>query len=216
VLIVDDHTIVRKGLRMFLELQSGIKVIGEAGDGHQAVELAGRLTPDVILMDLVMPQMDGIKAIAEIKQRWPDIEIIALTSFLEDERVLGALKAGAIGYLLKDAEENVLIEAIQAAHRGEVRLHPKVAKRLMKKAVGESGQEMSVEALTEREREVLGLLARGLSNRAIARALGLTEGTVKIHVSNILSKLNVRSRTQAAIYALRNGMVSIQEDEPEG
>ena len=199
-----------------MELQSGIKVIGEAGDGHQAVELAGRLTPDVILMDLVMPQMDGIKAIAEIKQRWPDIEIIALTSFLEDERVLGALKAGAIGYLLKDAEENVLIEAIQAAHRGEVRLHPKVAKRLMKKAVGESGQEMSVEALTEREREVLYLLARGLSNRAIARALGLTEGTVKIHVSNILSKLNVRSRTQAAIYALRNGMVSIQEDEPEG
>jgi len=166
-------------------------------------------------MDLVMPQMDGIKAIAEIKQRWPDIEIVALTSFLEDERVIGTLKAGAIGYLLKDAGENVLIEAIQAAHRGEVRLHPKVAKRLMKKAVGESEQQVSVEALTEREREVLGLIARGLSNRAIARALGLTEGTVKIYVSNILNKLNVRSRTQAAIYALRNGMVSIQEDEME-
>jgi two-component system, NarL family, response regulator LiaR len=210
VLIVDDHAVVRQGLRMFLTLDSELEVIGEAVDGKQAVQLAGELNPDVILMDLLMPVMGGIEAIGLIRQAHPDIEIIALTSVLEDSSVIGAVRAGAIGYLLKDTQSDELIRAIKAASQGQVQLSPKAAARLMR----EVRAPQSPESLTERETEVLRLLAQGHSNKEIAQQLTIGEKTVKTHVSNILSKLNVASRTQAALYAVRIGLVEAV-GEPE-
>lgn len=207
VLLVDDHHVVRQGLVMFLGLDSELQVVGEAADGAQAVQLADQVKPDVILMDLLMPVMDGLTAIQKIKQAHPEIEIIALTSVLEDDKVYKAVHAGAMGYLLKDTRADELAKAIKAASRGEVQLHPEAAKRLIR----EVRMPESPEKLTERETEVLRLIAKGLSNKDIAMQLVVSEKTVKTHVSNVLAKLHLPSRTQAALYALREGLVSLDE-----
>ncbi len=204
ILIADDHSVVRQGLRMFLGLDSELEVVGEAKDGAEALRLARQLRPDVVLMDLLMPVMDGIAATAAIRQELPDTEVIALTSVLEDASVVGAVRAGAIGYLLKDTQADALCEAIKAAAAGQVQLTPKAAARLMQAI---SAPE-SPEDLTEREIEVLRQLAGGQSNKQIARSLHISEKTVKTHVSNILSKLGVQSRTQATLYAIRTGLAS--------
>ncbi len=203
VLIADDHGVVRQGLRMYLALDTEIEIIGEACTGIQALELAHELQPDVVLMDLLMPEMDGITATERMRQELPDTEVIALTSVLEDSSVVGAIRAGAIGYLLKDTEADALVHAIKAAAEGQVQLSPKAAARLMR----EVRTPDSPEELTEREVDVLRLLAQGQSNKEIARSLNIGEKTVKTHVSNILGKLNVASRTQAALHAVRIGLV---------
>jgi NarL family two-component system response regulator LiaR len=209
ILIVDDHSVVRQGLRMFLSLDPELEVIDEAVDGAEAVKKAKESKPDVVLMDLLMPVMDGITAIGIIRRELPDTEVIALTSVLEDSSVIGAVRAGAIGYLLKDTESDELCRAIKAAAAGQVQLSPKAAARLMREVRAPD----SHETLTERETEVLRLLAQGQSNKEIAHALSIGEKTVKTHVSNILSKLSVPSRTQAALYAVRIGLVSIGATE---
>jgi NarL family two-component system response regulator LiaR len=203
VLIADDHGVVRQGLRMYLALDSDIDVVGEACTGVQALAFAHDLQPDVVLMDLLMPEMDGITAIHHIRQELPEIEVIALTSVLEDSSVVGAIRAGATGYLLKDTEADELVRAIKAAAEGQVQLSPKAAARLLREVRAPD----SPEELTEREIDVLRLLAQGQSNKEIARELSIGEKTVKTHVSNILSKLNVASRTQAALHAVRIGLV---------
>lgn len=212
VLITDDHGVVRQGLRMFLGLDPEIEVVGEASDGEEAVAMTRALVPDVILMDLMMPAMDGITAIRTIRGELPDVEIIALTSVLGDASVTGAVKAGAIGYLLKDVEAEELHRAIRAAAEGRVYLAPEAALRLMREVRAPDGPQ----PLTEREAEVLQLVARGRSNRQIARSLYVEEKTVKAHVSSILRKLGMQSRTQAALYAVRDGLVSLDElgEEP--
>jgi two-component system, NarL family, response regulator LiaR len=204
VLITDDHAVVRQGLRMFLTLDPEIEVIGEASDGKQAIRMAHDLNPDIVLMDLLMPVMDGIEAIAVLRHELPDIEVIALTSVLEDSSVVGAIRAGAIGYLLKDTEADDLIRSIKAAAAGQVQLSPKAAARLMREVRAPEDPD----ALTERETEVLRLLAEGKSNKEIAYILSIGEKTVKTHVSSILSKLGVSSRTQAALHAVRIGLVN--------
>jgi len=202
VLIVDDHGVVRRGLRGFFELLDDIEVVGEAEDGRRAVQLTDELGPDVVLMDLLMPTMDGIAAIASIKASHPDVEVVALTSFIEEERVTAALEAGATGYLLKDAEADDVAAAVRRAHAGEVHLDPQVS-RMLARRVGRLRPEAPAhEPLTEREREVLGLVARGRSNREIATELEITERTARTHVSNILGKLDLASRTQAALWAI--------------
>jgi DNA-binding NarL/FixJ family response regulator len=203
VLLVDDHSVVRQGLRMFLDLDAELEVVGEATDGAEGVRLARELRPDVVIMDLLMPVMDGITAIGHLKRELPDTEIIALTSVLEDEKVIGAVKAGAIGYLLKDTQADELIRAIKGAAAGEAQLSRAAAERLMR----EIHAPAQPEALTERETDVLRLLAIGQSNKEIARNLGVNESTVKSHVSNILAKLGVQGRTQAALHAVRSGLV---------
>ena len=207
VLIVDDHAVVRHGLRMFLGLDPEFDIIGEATNGAKAVELTQQLRPDVVLMDLLMPVMDGIAATAEIRRELPEVEVIALTSVLEDDKVVGAVRAGAIGYLLKDAEPEEICRAVKAAAAGEVQLSPKAAARLMR----EVRLPESPEALTERETEVLRLVALGQSNKEIARGLSISDKTAKTHVGNILGKLGLSSRTQAALYAIRTGLVSAEE-----
>jgi DNA-binding NarL/FixJ family response regulator len=204
ILLVDDHTVVRKGLRTFLSFDPDLEVVGEAANGAQALRLARELTPDVVLMDLLMPGMDGIEATAAIRRTLPETEVLALTSVLEDALVVGAVRAGAIGYLLKDTEAQALCQAIKAAAAGQVQLTPKAAARLMQAV----STPESPEALTERETEVLRLLAQGLSNKQIANSLNNTEKTIKTHVSRILAKLGVQSRTQATLYAIRVGLVS--------
>lgn len=203
LLLVDDHAVVRQGLRMFLSLDPDFEIVGEAADGNAALKLARELQPDVVLMDLLMPGMDGIEATGILRREMPDIEVIALTSVLEDSSVVGAIRAGAIGYLLKDTEANELIRSIKAAAEGQVQLSPQAAARLMREVRAPE----SPETLTERETEVLRLLAQGQSNKEIARHLSIGEKTVKTHVSSILGKLNVSSRTQAALYAVRIGLV---------
>ena len=205
ILVVDDHSVVRQGLKMFLGLDPELEVIGEAVDGADGVKKAKELKPDVVLMDLLMPIMDGITAIGVLRRELPETEVIALTSVLEDSSVVGAVRAGAIGYLLKDTESDELCRAIKAAAAGQVQLSPKAAARLMREARAPE----SPETLTERETEVLRLLAQGRSNKEIAHDLTIGEKTVKTHVSNILSKLSVPSRTQAALYAVRIGLVTL-------
>lgn len=204
ILLVDDHSVVRQGLRMFLALDPELEVIGEAADGAEAIRLAHQLRPDVVLMDLLMPVMDGIAAIGTLRRELPDVEVIALTSVLEDASVVGAVRAGAIGYLLKDTHADELCRAIKAAAGGQVQLSPQAAARLMREVRAPD----SPETLTERETEVLRLLAQGRANKEIAAILRIGEKTVKTHVSNVLAKLNVQSRTQAALYAVRIGLVS--------
>lgn len=204
ILIVDDHSVVRQGLRMFLSLDGELEVIGEAANGQEAIEIVKKLQPDVVLMDLLMPVMDGISATQVIRRDYPASEVIALTSVLEDASVVNAVRAGAIGYLLKDTQADELCRAIKAAAAGQVQLSPKAAERLMR----EIRAPESPEKLTERETEVLRLLAVGKSNKEIASEMYISETTVKTHVSNILMKLNVPSRTQAALYAVRIGLVS--------
>ncbi len=210
VLLVDDHNVVRQGLKLFLATQPDINVVGEADNGAAALQAVGQHEPDVVLMDLLMPQLDGISATQQIKVRYPDVEVIALTSFVEDSQVAAVIKAGAIGYLLKDVQPAELATAIRAAQRGEVHLHPQAARRLMQ-AIGPKEQSAVAEPLTDREVEVLKALARGESNKQIADTLIVSEKTVKAHVSNILGKLSLQSRTQAVLYALRHGMVSLED-----
>jgi DNA-binding NarL/FixJ family response regulator len=206
VLLVDDHAVVRRGLRGFLELLDDVDVVGEADNGREGVEAATRLTPDVVLMDLVMPELDGIGAITAIKGVLPETEIVALTSFIEEEKVTAALEAGASGYLLKDAEADDVAAAIRAAYHGEVHLDPAVA-RLLAQRMRARKEPEPVEPLTEREKEVLGLVGKGLANKEIAYRLGITERTARTHVSNILGKLGLASRTQAALWAVENKLI---------
>jgi NarL family two-component system response regulator LiaR len=208
VLIVDDHQVVRQGLRTFLELQEDIDVVGEAQDGAAAVEMTGRLSPDVVLMDLVMPGMDGIAATRRIKALGGGTRVIALTSFTEDDKVFPAIQAGASGYLLKDVTPEELVETIRAAQRGEIRLHPEITRKLMEQVTRQYPVEEAdpAAALTPREREVIRLVGQGKSNHAIAAALVISEKTAKAHVSNILAKLGLEDRTQMAIHAIRNGL----------
>jgi DNA-binding NarL/FixJ family response regulator len=207
-LIADDHSVVREGLRMFLRLDSDIDVIGEAADGAEALRLVGTLRPDVVLMDLIMPVMDGIIATRAIREQFPDTEVVALTSVLEDASVVGAIRAGAIGYLLKTTDAEDLRRSIRAAAAGQVQLSPEVAARLMREVRAPD----SPEALTDRETDVLRLVAEGKANKEIAQGLGIGEKTVKTHVSSILAKLGLQSRTQAALYAARIGIVTLRQE----
>jgi NarL family two-component system response regulator LiaR len=206
ILLVDDHAVVREGLRAFLELQDGLEVVGEAQDGEEAVAQAARLKPDVILMDLVMPKLDGVAAMRRLRESAHRARVVVLTSFLEDERLLPAIQAGAAGYLLKNTEPAELARAIRAAHAGEAVIDPTVAARLV--AALADGARTPSEDLTRREREVLELIVRGRSNKRIALELGIAEKTVKTHVGHMLAKLGVADRTQAALLAVREGLVS--------
>ena len=205
ILIADDHSVVRQGLRMFLGVDPELEIIGEARDGAEALKLAQQLQPDVVLMDLLMPGMDGIRATMAIRREAPDTEVVALTSVLEDASVVDAVRAGAIGYLLKDTEAHELRRAIKAAAAGQVQLSPQAAARLMREVrMPEKGAEL----LTERETDILRLLAQGKSNKEIAQHLNIGAQTVKTHVSHVLDKLDVPSRTQAALVAIRIGLAS--------
>jgi NarL family two-component system response regulator LiaR len=204
VLVVDDHAVVREGLRTFLELQDGIEVAGEAADGEEAIEAAERLRPDVVLMDLVMPALDGLAAMRALRERVPGARVIVLTSFADDDKLLPALRAGAAGYLLKNAEPQELARAVRAANAGEALLDPHVAARLVDALAGEKEP---LDRLTPREREVLQLIGRGFSNKRIAQELRLSEKTVKTHVGHVLAKLGVGDRTQAAVFAVRAGLI---------
>ena len=206
VLLADDHAIVREGLRTYLELQDRIEVVGEAADGDEAVRLAEALKPDVVLMDLVMPGRGGVAAMRELRRSLPQCRIVVLTSHLDDERLLPAIQAGAAGYLLKDAQPGELLRAIRAAHEGQTLLDPQVASRLVD-AISQHPGEAATDTLTAREREVLALIARGYANKRIAAALGISEKTVKNHVSQVLAKLGVADRTQAALHAQRAGLL---------
>jgi NarL family two-component system response regulator LiaR len=211
VLIVDDHQVVRQGLRTFLELLEDISVIGEAEDGTQAVELVRKLMPDVVLMDLVMPDMDGISATQQVLALGLNTKVIALTSFSEDDKVFPAIQAGASSYLLKNVSPDDLVEAIRAVHRGEARLHPDITRKLMQQVskIPAPNHDLTINELTEREKEVLRLVATGMNNREIAQELFISEKTVKTHVSNILGKLNLDQRTQLVIYAIKNKLVEV-------
>ncbi len=208
VLIVDDHPLVRQGIATFIEAQDDIEVAGEASNGQEAISQVTALSPDVVLMDLVMPEMDGVAATREIKSRYPNVKVLALTSFVNDEQIVPALQAGASGYLLKDIAPEQLMEAIRAVQRGETPLAPEAAKRLVQGVrVARDEEAAKLDALSEREREVLGLLGQGLSNKEIAQKLVISEKTVKFHVSSILSKLELNDRTQAALFAAKHGLV---------
>jgi NarL family two-component system response regulator LiaR len=210
VLIVDDHAIVREGQRALIDTEWGMEVVGEAVDGFEAVGMADTLQPDVILLDLFMPRKDGLEAIEEIKGKNPDARILVLTSFTEDEKVYAAIKAGAMGYLLKDSSPQEILAAIRQVYRGEVSINPAIAKKLMREIQHSSELPPTVEPLTAREEEVLKLVAQGLPNQEIAERLVISERTVRTHVTNILSKLHLANRTQAALYALREGLEDLE------
>jgi two-component system, NarL family, response regulator LiaR len=203
VLVADDHAVVRQGLRTFLDLQDDIEVVGEAADGAEALTAAERLRPDVVLMDLVMPVVDGIEALRQLRERAPGTRAIVLSSFADDDKLFPAVRAGAAGYLLKDVQPRELVAAIRTVHGGGSLLHPVVAARLME----ELATSAPADQLTPREREVLALIGRGLANKLIARELGIAEKTVKAHVSSVLAKLGLTDRTQAALFAVREGLV---------
>jgi NarL family two-component system response regulator LiaR len=211
VLVVDDHLVVRTGIRALLSPEPEIAVVGEACDGAEAVAEALRLEPDVILMDLVMPQMDGIAAIERILVNQPSARILVLTSFEADDKIFPAIRAGALGYTLKDFGPAELVRAIERVYRGETSLHPAIARKVLQELMQPPKRPPTVVPLTEREVAVLRLIAQGQSNQEIAAALGIGEGTVRVHVSNILSKLHLASRTQAALYALREGLASLAD-----
>jgi len=216
LLIADDHNIVRKGLKVLLATEKDMQVVGEAENGARAVEKAADLVPDVILMDIVMPEMDGIEATRRITADRPESRILVLTSFAADDKVFPAVKAGALGYLLKDSTPEQLVEAIRRVHRGEPSLEPSIARKVLQELShpGGGGEKQTADPLTEREMEVLRLIAQGMSNKEIASALFVAEWTVRSHVSNILGKLHLASRTQAALYALRSGLASLDDGPP--
>jgi NarL family two-component system response regulator LiaR len=212
VLVVDDHLVVRRGIRSLLETEPAIEVVGEAADGVEAVDKVARLQPDVILMDIVMPKMDGIAAISRIMADQPAAHILVLTSYEADDKVFPAIRAGALGYTLKDFGPAELIRAIERIHRGESSLHPAIARRVLQELAHPPERPPTAEPLTEREVDVLRWVAHGESNQQIAVMLGISEGTVRVHISNILSKLHLASRTQAALYALRRGLASLNDE----
>ncbi|MFN2278700.1 MAG: response regulator [Candidatus Promineifilaceae bacterium] len=209
VFIADDHHIVRRGIRDLLETEDGIEVVGEATNGREAVRGAAGLQPDVVLMDLVMEPMDGIEATRQIKANQPQVKILVLTSFATDDMVFPAIKAGALGYLIKDTRPEDLVQAIRQVYQGEATLHPAIAKKLLTEISRPAEKETEVDPLTDRELEVLKLLAHGLTNQEIAERLVISVTTVYSHVSNILAKLHLATRTQAALYALREGYVGL-------
>jgi two-component system, NarL family, response regulator LiaR len=206
VLIAEDHAVVRAGLKALIATEPGLEVVGDVGDGLEAVTRAQALRPDVILMDLSMPRMDGINAIQRIKQENPQARILVLTSFIEDDKVFAAIKAGALGYLLKESSPDDLLRGIRAVHRGESWLHPAIAAKLIRDLHAPSSVTLE-EPLTERELEIIKLVAQGLANKVIADRLEIAERTVRTHVSNILEKLHLANRTQATLYALKKGIV---------
>jgi two-component system, NarL family, response regulator LiaR len=211
VLVVDDHAIIRKGIRAVLEIVPDIEMVGEAEDGLQAVQLDRELHPDVILMDLMMPEMDGIACIRQIKDQRSAARILVLTNFAGEEMIFPAIKAGAMGYHLKDSSPETLIEAIRQVNQGVASLHPSIAKKLLEELQHVDKQPLSEEPLTQREVEVLRLIAQGYENKDIAEKLVISEATVRTHVSNILGKLHLASRTQAALFALREGLATLQD-----
>ncbi len=205
VLIADDHAVVRQGLRTYLELQDDVEVVGEAADGAAAVDAAQRHAPDVVLLDLAMPRLDGVAALKVLRERVPDARVLVLTSFGEDDRLFAALRSGAAGFLLKDTEPAELIRAIRTAHAGQAPLSPAVATRVVEELAA-GGRPRALDVLTPRELDVLRLIARGRSNKRIALELGVAEKTVKTHVGHVLAKLDLTDRTQAALYAAREGL----------
>ena len=209
VLIVDDHAVVRQGLKAFLRAQDGIEFVGEAENGEEAIERAGELEPDVIMMDLVMPGMGGVETMRKLSELGSDARVIVLTSFAEDDQVIAAVRAGAAGYLLKDVRPDELASAIRTVHGGDALLHPSVASKLMSKVADSGSGETKPDALTVRELDVLKDIAGGMSNKEIAADLGVAEKTVKTHVSSILRKLQLADRTQAALYAVRERIVDL-------
>lgn len=214
VLLVDDHAIVRKGLRALLATEPGIEVVGEAGNGAEAIQATAALNPQVILMDLVMPEMDGIEATRTITDQCPRTRILVLTSFAGDDKVFPAIKAGALGYLLKDSSPQQLVEAIVQVAQGEPWLEPGIARKVLSELASPPRPPLTREPLTGREVGILRLVAKGYSNKEIAERLVITEMTVRTHVSNILSKLQLASRTQAALYALKEGLASLEDFSP--
>jgi NarL family two-component system response regulator LiaR len=212
ILICDDHAVVREGLRALIATEADMEVIGEAIDGERAVVAVRELRPDVILLDMVMPRMDGLEAIRVIKGEFPAARILVLTSFAEDDMVFPAIKSGALGYLLKDSSPDELIRAIRDVNRGEASLHPSIARRLIMELSQPTSLPPTPEPLTERELEVLKLVAKGYSNEEIAESLVVSERTARGHVSSILSKLHLANRTQAALYALREGLATLNND----
>jgi len=217
VLIVDDHTVVRDGLNALLAAEPGMEVVGSSADGIEAVRLAQELNPDVILLDLVMPRMDGVQATIEIKRNNPDARILVLTSFAENHQVFSAIKSGAIGYMMKDTSSEELIQAIRDTYHNKPALQPEIARKLMRDIQNQAGQESLVNTLTEREIEILQQVALGKTNQEIADELFLSERTVRTHITNILAKLRLSNRTQAALYALREGIAHMRyvKDENE-
>ncbi len=207
ILIADDHAIVREGLRALIATEPGMEVVGEAADGGQTVQLALTLRPDVILLDLVMPRKDGLATILDLKRENCEAHILVLTSYLDDDKVFPALKAGALGYLLKDTPPHELLQAIRQVHKGEVSLHPIIARKVINELNRPPTLPLTTEPLTPRELEILTLVAQGLSNQNIAERLSISERTVRTHVSNILNKLHLASRLQATLYALQEGLV---------
>ena len=214
-MIADDHPVVRTGIRHLLETEPGIELVGEATNGREAVNAVNQFHPDVILLDLVMPELDGTGAIREIKAQNPEVRILVLTTFASDDKLYPAIKAGAMGYLLKDTEPEDLVRAIQQVHRGEYPLSPAIAQKVLREIARRAEEPLTSDPLTAREVEVLGLIARGLTNRQIADQLVISEATVRTHVGNILGKLHLATRTQAALYALREGLASLYDSEEE-
>jgi len=211
ILVSDDHAIVRKGIRAMLEIVPDIEVVGEAANGREAVTEVERLQPDVILMDLVMPEMDGIEAIHHIKAHQPEARILVLTTFAGEDKIFPAIKAGALGYHLKDSDPEELVQAIRQVYRGESSLHPIIARKVLQELSSPSERPPTPDPLTQREVEVLRLVAQGRDNREIAEKLVISEATVRTHVSHILGKLHLASRTQAVLYALREGLASLND-----
>ena len=211
ILVADDHTVIRKGMRAMLEAVPDIEVVGEAANGREAVVAVEKLQPDVVLMDLVMPEMDGIEATQRIKARWPEMRILVLTTFAGEDKIFPAIKAGALGYQLKDSGPEELVQAICQVFHGESSLHPLIARKVLQELAQPAPSSAMPDPLTQREVEVLQLVAQGKENRAIAEELVISEATVRTHVSNILGKLHLASRTQAALYALREGLASLDD-----
>jgi DNA-binding NarL/FixJ family response regulator len=211
VLVVDDHPVVRRGIKSLLAEENDIEVVGEATNGKEAVQQVPLLHPDVILMDLVMPEMNGVEAIQKITSSYPEARILVMTSFAADDKVFPSIKAGALGYLLKDSDPEDLIRMIHQVYRGELSIHPAIARKVIQELNRPAEEPLTPDPLTEREVEILQLIAQGVENKEIARRLVLREATVRTHVSNILSKLHLANRVQATLYALRKGITTLED-----